>query len=124
MKTIETADGWRETEPMIAKRLEGGVDYGTDGHVLAACRGKRLVWRKGHTAWSGIGCQSYYPAHLQILAVGSNWSDLMSGGRFSMNRIATEKARDGSTVESKIKRAFGVDRLPELKIGKTVVFDG
>jgi hypothetical protein len=59
MKTIE-----QQTDPRCST---WGADHGAEGRVIARNGNRRLIWRLGHTGWSGRGSTSYYPARLEVI---------------------------------------------------------
>jgi hypothetical protein len=111
---------WKEIGLRIAPRIDAGCDYGIDGEILLEHNDVRLVWRNGSKQWNGRGNpQKYYPTELQLFDYSKigDWPKHMTlheGGRLT-KKIIEEHA-------DRIKKAFGVDELPEIKKGSTYVF--
>jgi hypothetical protein len=81
----------RLVEPQeVAPQVEGGCDYGTKGIVLVRYGKARLVWRKGHKVWSGVGFPwSYYHASLHVVGIDSRVNGgIFEGGRLTVKRLA------------------------------------
>lgn len=74
----------------IAPQIEGGCDYGKAGIVLVRYGRAKLVWRKGHKVWSGVGFPwTYTSASLQVVGIDSRVNgQIFEGGRLTVKRIA------------------------------------
>lgn len=102
-----TEDIWaRRPQDVLGRHAPRlGIDHGVEGKVLIKDlrNGFMLVWRRGHTAWSGVGSTAYNPTYLEFygkeeLRTGLG-RELHQGGRLSARLIAG--------LESKINEVFG-----------------
>lgn len=52
----------------VVPRMEGGVDYGATGLVIARRGNVRLIWRSGHTFWADqLTGSTYTPGDLVVM---------------------------------------------------------
>lgn len=116
-----TEDIWARRPMDILGRHapRSGIDHGVTGKVLIKDlrNGFMLVWRGGHTAWSGVGSKAYNPAHLEFygkqeLHTGLG-RELHEGGRLGAKLIAG--------LEDKINEAFGYS-VAHLYLSNHTVF--
>lgn len=131
-RNSQRTDGWQEVAPECGPRYERGCDYGSRARkVLLRGGALRLVWQGGYS-WSRGISSGYHPATLSLFGHpddthGLGWI-LLEGGRLTRKRLDAErplapKASSWPTVTSFLEHIFGVDTLPDLRPGRTFVFD-